>query len=105
MSRAVRASNRRTAPRRSSTERAIGPGESWLGTSGTTPVRLTSPTLGLKPKTDETLAGVWIEFCVSLPIAIGASDAATAAAEPTLEPRPRPYAYRRADFSPCRRRR
>jgi len=31
----------------SATERASGPGESWLVTSGTTPLRLTTPTDGL----------------------------------------------------------
>ena len=36
----------------SSTDRPSGPGESWLGTSGTMPARLKVPTLGLKPNTD-----------------------------------------------------
>jgi len=55
-----------------------------------TPWPLTRPTLGLKPTIDVWIAGAWMEFCVSLPIAKAHRRAATAAAEPTLEPSPLP---------------
>jgi hypothetical protein len=45
-----------------------------------------SPTVGLKPTMPQALAGLMMEPFVSVPIAAGASPAATAAAEPELEP-------------------
>ena len=72
----------------SAAQRVSGPGESWLGTRGTIPDRLTRPTVGLKPNTDVWHAGAWMEFCVSEPIATMQKPAATAAADPTLEPCP-----------------
>ena len=51
-----------------------------------TPVRLTNPYVGFKPTTPHNDAGVRIEPPVSVPSAAGTNPAATAAAEPLLEP-------------------
>src|SRR5690606_24458870 len=59
---------------------------SWLWLIGTTCVRLTRPTVGLKPTMPLTLAGHVIEPSVSVPIAAQASPAATAAPLPEEEP-------------------
>ena len=50
------------------------------------PVRLTRPSVGFTPTMPQALAGLMIEPSVSDPIASGASPAATATAEPELEP-------------------
>ena len=50
------------------------------------PVRLTSPVVGLMPTIPHALAGQTIDPSVSLPMASGASPAATATAEPELDP-------------------
>src|SRR3954447_12512130 len=74
----------RTAASR--TLRAMGPAVSWLTEMGMIPARLTSPTVGLTPTTPHTVDGEMIEPLVSVPIAAAQSPAATAAAEPELEP-------------------
>src|SRR5205085_5427815 len=53
---------------------------------GTTCVRLTSPTVGLKPTMPLIAAGQVIEPSVSVPIAAGTMPAATAAPLPEEEP-------------------
>ena len=50
------------------------------------PRRLTSPSVGLMPTIPQALAGQTIEPSVSVPTASGASPAATAAADPELDP-------------------
>ena len=70
----------------SATLRAIGPAVSWLALSGTTCVRLTSPSVGLNPTTPLMLAGQMMEPSVSVPMAAQASWAATAAPLPLDEP-------------------
>ena len=50
------------------------------------PVRLTSPSVGLMPTSELTCEGETIDPSVSVPTAIVARLAATAAAEPELEP-------------------
>ncbi len=50
------------------------------------PAPLIRPRVGLKPTMPQALAGLMMEPFVSVPIAAGASPAATAAAEPELEP-------------------
>ena len=68
------------------TLRAIGPAVSCVLEIGTTCVRLTTPTLGLKPTTPLIEAGQVIEPLVSVPIAAQAKPAATAAPLPEEEP-------------------
>ena len=63
------------------TVRAIGPAVSWLWAIGTMPVRLTSPSVGLMPTSELTCEGETIDPSVSVPTAIVARLAATAAAE------------------------
>src|SRR3546814_9769883 len=70
----------------SSTLRAIGPAVSCVALIGTTCVRLTSPTVGLKPTIPFTLAGQVIEPLVSVPIAAQENPAATAAPLPDDDP-------------------
>ena len=70
----------------SATVRAIGPAVSCAAEMGTMPVRLTRPTVGLMPTTPQAAAGETIEPSVSVPTASGASPAATAAADPELDP-------------------
>ena len=70
----------------SATERAIGPGLSWLALIGTTPTVGTVPTVGLMPTTPLSDAGQVIEPSVSVPIAKGESPAARAAPDPDDEP-------------------
>src|SRR5574337_2134741 len=53
---------------------------------GMIPARLTSPRLGLMPTTPLTEEGQTMEPSVSVPIATVAKPAATAAADPELEP-------------------
>ena len=66
----------------STTWRAIGPAVSCSAEMGTTPDRLTSPSVGLWPTTPFAPAGQTIEPSVSVPIATWASAAATAAPDP-----------------------
>ena len=70
----------------SATVRAIGPAVSCSADIGTMPCRLTRPSVGLMPTTPQALAGQTMEPSVSVPTASGASPAATAAAEPELDP-------------------
>ena len=70
----------------SATETAIGPAVSWTGDSGTMPVLLTRPAVGLMPTTPQALDGETIEPSVSVPTASAASPAETPAADPELEP-------------------
>src|ERR1700733_16156217 len=70
----------------SATETAIGPAVSCTGDSGTMPVLLTRPAVGLMPTTPQALDGETIEPSVSVPPASGASPAATPAADPDLDP-------------------
>ncbi len=67
----------------------IGPGESCDLAAGSTPVRLTRPTVGLRPTTPATPAGAMIcaaSVAVSRPIVSAARPDAVAAAEPADEP-------------------
>ena len=68
------------------TSRAIGPTWSKLGASGKQPSVGTSPYVGLKPTTPQHAAGMRIEPPESVPSASSASPAASAAADPPLEP-------------------
>src|SRR5215210_8462769 len=70
----------------SDTVRPKGPTVSWLWAMGITPERLTRPSVGLMPTTELTEAGQTIEPSVSVPTATAARLAATATAEPELEP-------------------
>ncbi len=70
----------------SATVAAIGPAVSCTGDSGTIPVRLTRPAVGLMPTIPQALAGETMEPSVSVPIASGARPAATPTAEPELDP-------------------
>ena len=53
---------------------------------GTTPVRLTRPTVGFRPTTPLAVAGQTMEPLVSVPTVTAARLAAAAAPEPELEP-------------------
>ena len=66
--------------------RAMGPAVSCCAEIGTTPSRLTSPTVGLCPTTPVLPAGQTIDPSVSVPIATWASAAATPAPEPLEDP-------------------
>src|SRR6202451_3994874 len=70
----------------SATETAIGPAVSWTGDSGTMPVLLTRPAVGLMPTTPQALDGETIDPSVSVPTATAASPAETPAPHPALEP-------------------
>src|SRR4051812_40057363 len=70
----------------STTWRASGPAVSCSAEIGTTPVRLTRPSVGFSPTTSLAPAGQTIEPSVSVPIATCAKPAATAAPEPEEEP-------------------
>src|SRR4051794_26162525 len=65
---------------------AIGPAVSCLADSGTTPDRLTRPSVGLMPTAPFWPEGQTIEPSVSVPIATVARLAATPAPEPEDEP-------------------
>ena len=74
-------------PRRSmSTERARRPGVSNDGASGTLPCREIRPMVVFNPRTPQNAAGIRIDPPVSVPIANGTMPAATAAADPPLDP-------------------
>src|SRR5215211_9207717 len=70
----------------SATDRAIGPGVSCECETGTTPARLTSPSVGLMPTMPLTEDGQTIEPSVSVPTATAQRFADTATPEPELEP-------------------
>ena len=70
----------------SSTLRASGPTESSVVARGNTPARLMRPYVGLNPVRPHNAAGMRIDPPVSEPIAAGARAAATATAEPLLDP-------------------
>jgi len=70
----------------SRTDRANGPAVSWLCEIGTIPRRLTSPTVGFKPTMPLIEAGLTMDPSVSEPTAATQSPAATATADPELEP-------------------
>ncbi len=74
------------AAAQSATDAAIGPAWSKEGASGKQPSIGTSAKVGLKPTTPQQAAGMRIEPPESLPRPTTASPAATAAAEPPLEP-------------------
>src|SRR5512136_1887719 len=80
----------------SATERAIGPAVSCEWAIGTMPERLTNPIVGLIPTMPQQDEGETIEPSVSVPTATAARLAATATAEPELEPegfRSRAYGF------------
>ncbi len=68
------------------TERAIGPAVSRTPSSGTTPVRDTNPTVGLKPDSALCADGMRTEPPVSVPMPTTAKLDANAAAGPPEEP-------------------
>ncbi len=70
----------------SSTEVAKILGQSSEAHAGTMPSVLTRPRLGLRPTVPVSAAGTRPEPAVSVPIATGTSPAATATAEPELDP-------------------
>ncbi len=70
----------------SSTERVIGPGVSSVSASGSTPWTLIRPIVVLSPTMPHHEAGRRTEPPVSVPMAQGASRAATATPEPLLDP-------------------
>ena len=70
----------------SRTVRVNGPAVSWLCEIGRMPARLISPTVGFTVTTPFWLAGYSSEPEVSLPIEAAHRPAATATAEPELEP-------------------
>src|SRR5579863_10747570 len=70
----------------SATVRACGPIVSWLCEMGITPARLVRPTVGLMPTTPLMADGQRIEPSVSEPRLAAARLAATATADPELEP-------------------
>src|SRR6266850_5940545 len=72
----------------SATVRACGPTVSWMCEIGTTPARLVRPTVGLMPTTPLTFAGQTMLPSVSVPMLTAAKLAATATADPVLDPQP-----------------
>src|SRR5215471_872253 len=70
----------------SATVRPCGPTVSWVWEIGTTPARLTRPTVGLIPTTPFAFAGQTMLPSVSVPIDTAAKLAEAAAPEPALEP-------------------
>jgi hypothetical protein len=62
------------------------PGVSSEGASGTQPSRGMRPNVGLTPATPQSAAGMRTDPPVSLATAAGTSPAATAAADPPLDP-------------------
>ena len=66
--------------------RVIGPAVSWLAAIGMIPARLTRPTVGFTVTKLFWLAGESSEPDVSVPIDAAHSPAATATAEPALDP-------------------
>jgi hypothetical protein len=70
----------------SATVRVIGPGVSWLSAIGSTPVRLTRPSVGFSPTRLCDWDGLVIEPSVSVPTVSGARPSAAAVPEPLLDP-------------------
>src|SRR5215471_20717132 len=70
----------------SATVRPWGPTVSWVCEIGTTPARLTRPTVGLMPTTPLTLAGHTMLPSVSVPTETAVKFADGAAPDPELEP-------------------
>src|SRR5262245_64827639 len=66
--------------------RVIGPAVSCCAEIGTTPLRLTRPSVGLMPTSSFCPDGHTIEPSVSVPMVTVARFAAAATAEPLLEP-------------------
>ena len=64
----------------------MGPAVSWAADTGTIPLRLTRPRVGLMPTTPQTFDGDTIDPSVSVPTATGARRAAIATADPELDP-------------------
>src|ERR1700749_4526769 len=80
------AASRASTAAASATDAAIGPAVSWARDSGTMPVRLTRPRVGLRPTMPHALDGDTIEPAVPVPMASGAKPTETPAAEPELDP-------------------
>ncbi|MNV43261.1 hypothetical protein D3C71_1349700 [compost metagenome] len=70
----------------SSTDRVMAPAVSAVSDIGMMPERLTRPKVGRMPTVPVTLAGERMDPVVSVPSANGANRAATAAADPLLDP-------------------
>ena len=70
----------------SATVRPCGPTVSWVCEIGTTPARLVSPTVGLRPTTPFALPGHTMLPSVSVPSDTAAKFAVAAAPDPELEP-------------------
>src|SRR5262245_49015424 len=81
----------------SATVRLCGPTVSWVCESGTTPARLMSPTVGLRPTTPLALPGQTMLPSVSLPSDTAAKFADAAAPEPELDP----HALRSMPYGLC----
>lgn len=64
----------------------MGPTWSSVGARSSTPARGTASWLGLKPTMPQQAAGMRMDPAVSVPTAMATIPAATAAAEPPLEP-------------------
>src|SRR5215831_1128265 len=71
---------------RSAAVHAMKPGVSSEGASGMLPSLGTRPNVGLMPATPQSAAGIRMAPPVSLATAAGTRPAATAAADPPLEP-------------------
>src|ERR1700758_5720507 len=84
---AVRLTMKLRAAAASATLRACGPTVSCVCEMGTTPPRLTSPTVGLIPTTPFTLAGQTMLPSVSLPRETAVKFADAAAPDPELDPK------------------
>src|SRR5438876_6420727 len=69
----------------SATDRVIGPAVSWLWAIGTIPLRLTRPSVGLRPTSELVLDGDTIDPSVSVPMAAAARSPATGQANPDWE--------------------
>src|SRR5438067_10837791 len=72
--------------RRSATVAAMGPGVSRLGASGRRPSIGMLPVVTFRPKVPQNDDGIRMDPPVSEPVANGTIPAATAAAEPPLDP-------------------
>src|SRR5947209_1046099 len=70
----------------SATVRPCGPTVSWVCEIGTTPARLTRPTVGLIPTTPFSFAGQTMLPSVSVPIETAVKFDEAAAADPELDP-------------------
>ena len=70
----------------SASDRAIGPAWSRLGASGTIPPIGTRPCVALIELTPQSAAGIRSEPAVSVPRVAGTMPAASAAADPPLDP-------------------